>query len=423
MPLAKFKFIVSSSDSEQGYEAENLLVDGRTRTKWKGKAGAVNNCVVIQLDREHSITSVDIGNEFSALVEILVAKSCEQQPSFHTLVPSSSLMDPMESRSEKNGNRVRMFAEMDMIPAIYRQKWDLIKVLCSQPFNPNIPYGIAFVNIVVEEQHVGTSVETKNQLPKIVFKPKHEDGGDKMNEDGGDKMNEDGGDKMKAGDMFKQRHLYQTKEAEDMLSKQKNKNSEHKKRRSVSDDEDRKLKQTKENKLDQKRTENALSTKAVQDATPGPSTTLTEERDEAAESKKVVKRPVNAVNEKADAKHEETSTRTLKKGKITPSKPHETITSTTSKVPFNEVLTGVRFSLSGYQNPQRSQLRDKARQMGAIYEADWTPSCTHLICAFPNTPKWRQVGSSGIIVSEKWIEMCHQRKKRLPEKNFPVTLA
>lgn len=46
-------------------------------------AGAVNNCVVIQLDREHSITSVDIGNEFSALVEILVAKSCEQQPSFH----------------------------------------------------------------------------------------------------------------------------------------------------------------------------------------------------------------------------------------------------------------------------------------------------------------------------------------------------
>lgn len=64
---------------------------------------------------------------------------------------------------------------------------------------------------------------------------------------------------------------------------------------------------------------------------------LLQERDEAAESKKVVKRPVNAVNEKADAKHEETSTRTLKKGKITPSKPHETITSTTSKVPFNEV--------------------------------------------------------------------------------------
>uniref|UniRef100_A0A914RY47 DNA-repair protein Xrcc1 N-terminal domain-containing protein n=1 Tax=Parascaris equorum TaxID=6256 RepID=A0A914RY47_PAREQ len=39
MPLAKFKFIVSSSESEQGYEAENLLVNGRARTKWKGKAG------------------------------------------------------------------------------------------------------------------------------------------------------------------------------------------------------------------------------------------------------------------------------------------------------------------------------------------------------------------------------------------------
>uniref|UniRef100_A0A915ARE2 BRCT domain-containing protein n=1 Tax=Parascaris univalens TaxID=6257 RepID=A0A915ARE2_PARUN len=407
MPLAKFKFIVSSSESEQGYEAENLLVDGRARTKWKGKAGAVNNCVVIQLDREHSISSIDIGNEFSALVEILVAKSCEQQPSFHTLVPSSSLMDPMESRSEKNGNRVRMFAEMDMIPAISRQKWDLIKVLCSQPFNPNIPYGIAFINIVVEEQHAGTAVESKNQLPKIAFKAKHEDFGDKM----------------KAGDMFKQRHIYQTNETEDVFSKQKNKDPEHKKRRSVSDDEERKLKQTKENKLDRKRMENALTTKVVQDAIPTSSTTFTEERDEAAESKNDAKRAVDAVKEKADAKHEKTLARKLKKEKITPSKPHETTTSTTNEVPLNEVLTGVRFSLSGYQNPRRSQLRDKARQMGAIYEADWTPSCTHLICAFPNTPKWRQVGSRGIIVSEKWIEMCHQRKKRLPEKNFPVTLA
>lgn len=66
------------------------------------------------------------------------------------------------------------------------------------------------------------------------------------------------------------------KHGQHLFQKQKNKNPEHKKRRSVSDDEDRKLKQTKENKLDQKRTENALSTKAVQDATPGPSTTLTE---------------------------------------------------------------------------------------------------------------------------------------------------
>ncbi len=30
--------------------------------------------------------------------------------------------------------------------------------------------------------------------------------------------------------------------------------------------------------------------------------------------------------------------------------------------------------------------------MGAKYKGDWDWSCTHLICAFPNTPKFNQVG-------------------------------
>jgi hypothetical protein len=31
-------------------------------------------------------------------------------------------------------------------------------------------------------------------------------------------------------------------------------------------------------------------------------------------------------------------------------------------------------------------------EMGAKYKGDWDWSCTHLICAFPNTPKFNQVG-------------------------------
>ncbi|VDK68234.1 unnamed protein product, partial [Anisakis simplex] len=127
MPAAKFKFIVSSSDSLQGFEAENLLSDGRARTKWKGKAGVPMNSVILQMDREHLISSIDVGNESSALIEILVAKSCEYQPIYHTIVPSSSFMNPIESRSSKNCNRVRMFSSFDMIPAVSKQKWDLIK--------------------------------------------------------------------------------------------------------------------------------------------------------------------------------------------------------------------------------------------------------------------------------------------------------
>lgn len=59
------------------------------------------------------------------------------------------------------------------------------------------------------------------------------------------------------------------------------------------------------------------------------------------------------------------------------------------------------FCLSGYENPLRGAIREKALDMGADYRTDWTSDCTHLICAFPNTPKWRSVGKKGIVL--KWF--------------------
>lgn len=39
----------------------------------------------------------------------------------------------------------------------------------------------------------------------------------------------------------------------------------------------------------------------------------------------------------------------------------------------------VVFVLSGFVNPLRSDLRDKALKMGAKYKPDWDSSCTHLV--------------------------------------------
>lgn len=47
--------------------------------------------------------------------------------------------------------------------------------------------------------------------------------------------------------------------------------------------------------------------------------------------------------------------------------------------PFNKLFEGVVFSMSGYQNPIRGQIRDKAVQMGAKYRNDWDRNCTHLM--------------------------------------------
>nr|XP_043616961.1 DNA-repair protein XRCC1 [Erigeron canadensis]XP_043616962.1 DNA-repair protein XRCC1 [Erigeron canadensis] len=75
-------------------------------------------------------------------------------------------------------------------------------------------------------------------------------------------------------------------------------------------------------------------------------------------------------------------------------------------------LEGVVFALSGFVNPERSTLRSQALEMGAEYQADWNANCTLLVCAFQNTPKFRQVeADNGTIVSKGWITECYSQKQ------------
>jgi hypothetical protein len=65
---------------------------------------------------------------------------------------------------------------------------------------------------------------------------------------------------------------------------------------------------------------------------------------------------------------------------------------------------GVVFVLSGFVNPERGILRSRAMEMGAEFKPDWNSNCTLLVCAFPNTPKFRQVEAEcGTIVSKVFL--------------------
>lgn len=52
------------------------------------------------------------------------------------------------------------------------------------------------------------------------------------------------------------------------------------------------------------------------------------------------------------------------------------IISATSFFPWQD---GVVFVLSGFENPERGNLRDQALTMGAKYEPGWNNRCTHLM--------------------------------------------
>ena len=48
---------------------------------------------------------------------------------------ASSFMNPTESRTSQNPNRVRIFGSDQLSKAVAGQKWDRAKVVCTQQFN------------------------------------------------------------------------------------------------------------------------------------------------------------------------------------------------------------------------------------------------------------------------------------------------
>ena len=54
-------------------------------------------------------------------------------------------MSPVESKNSSNLNRVRMFGPEKLSKAVSDQKWDRVKVVCTQPFNKAKAYGLSFV--------------------------------------------------------------------------------------------------------------------------------------------------------------------------------------------------------------------------------------------------------------------------------------
>lgn len=73
---------------------------------------------------------------------------------------------------------------------------------------------------------------------------------------------------------------------------------------------------------------------------------------------------------------------------------------------------GVVFAISGLQNPERGHLRDNALEMGARYQSDWNSDCTLLVCAFADTPKFKQVKAAGGTIVSKVLNLLRSTDPR-----------
>ncbi|XP_012589111.1 PREDICTED: DNA repair protein XRCC1 isoform X2 [Condylura cristata] len=396
MPEIRLRHVVSCSSQDSTHCAGNLL-KADTYRKWRAaKAGEKTISVVLQLEKEEQIHSVDIGNDGAAFVEVLVGSSAggAGEQDYEVLLVTSSFMSPSESRSGLNPNRVRIFGPDKLVRAAAEKRWDRVKIVCSQPYSKDSPYGLSFVRFhsPPDKDEVEASPQKVTKLGQ--FRVKEED---------------EGASSLRPGALFFSR-INKTPAAT-----------------------------TSDPAGPSYAAATLQASSAASSASPTPKGVNSTSKESSKGKRKL---DINQEERKTSKPSARPSSPALKKPKMSA----PTRTPGTSPVPapargavpkkpqgegtkprgphagpqeLGKILQGVVVVLSGFQNPFRSELRDKALELGAKYRPDWTPDSTHLICAFANTPKYSQVlGLGGRIVCKEWVLDCHRMRRRLPSRRY-----
>lgn len=154
--------------------------------KWKCEdIGLESVYVVLKLEKSTKINGIDIGNENSAFVEVSVGRTGWPVDKFkvtisrtytdtvhiselkeffsnQTILVTSSFMTIIESRVSECPNRVRCFGKDALMPDVADEKWDLVKVTCTQGFKKHVQFGLSFIKIHTPDAVPASSVSASS---------------------------------------------------------------------------------------------------------------------------------------------------------------------------------------------------------------------------------------------------------------------
>lgn len=489
MPSLCIKHIISFSSENEKHRTENLLSLNPNKTWRCEKPGEKCAYVLLQLEKASSITGVDIGNDHSAFVEVLVSRTGGTNDTFEELLPMSSLMTPEESRNSTFTNRVRMFTTDKFTSEVQSKKWDQIKIVCTQPFNTHVNYGLAFVKINgKDEAPLNNSSHTPSTFIKNDTSNKVIIGRFKFREDSPDEailgtgslfarrkeLSQEDKTKLKLAAAIREASLLNSNKSKQKNTLNDSKSKGHgatlqekietlklnRNREALLYNEEDDCSNERLNKLlerdqnaklmeKERLAKEAQKMKLAKEAEKSKlsresqSTSFEPKKAKKNESQSYDSSPIDNKRFKKNENHtmatNNSSTKktntiigpSTSKGELE-NKPMKTSAHSSKALkndgaikqkkykPFNKLFENVVFVLSGFENPLRSNLRTRALEMGATYQPNWNDRCTHLICAFANTPKYQQVRGKGKIVKKNWIEDCHSQQKYIPWRRFSL---
>ncbi|KAF7261907.1 hypothetical protein EG68_00875, partial [Paragonimus skrjabini miyazakii] len=394
------------------FPASNLLKSS-SFSKWRGEKGGTKQEVIdFSFEEPVEVNRLDIGNNGSAFIEVLVRRAASAiDPT--VFLPCSSFMSPVEAKNETNLTRVRMFSSDQFLSAVSSQKWDVFRFVCTQPFNKTLPYGISFISFHTPspKNQAQTAPDNAPNFSTTSVALKNEDEDSLV---------------LRPGALFQASKAALRGEISTPVTAS----------RPLS--------------VAEKLVAARHSTSLGVSTTDAPTTSITTDAPASSALHVSVNRmdplrnvnPSNAGLKASKTTHSRSPRARGENSSLTPTgTPHVPNGSKSSssnpmlKASYpstspsqypqsspssSHPLSDVIFSLSGYQNPLRNEVRKKALDLGATFRQNWSTDCTHLICAFPNTPKFKEAKNKGIIVSDKWIQQCHLTKSKVNWRPYRV---
>lgn len=419
------------------YPAANLLQCNSENWKatWRcAKPGEMLAQVIFQLVEPSYITGVDIGNFQSCVV--IVTGSTSSEPDNWIVIVNHKFMTNDEAANNKFKDQVQLFTKRELNPDTLKIKFDRIKVTCMQSANLKVLFGLSYI-ILRSDPTVDLGLDVfgrfKLKQPHIMKTPM---------------------------EMMKEKILNKTEnkkmDYKDDLREQIKRNSMES--FAKCQEEPRPMKRPLLEKLEAGKAEEVFgkNDKTQPQDSQNKNKTPTKNNRNTKNEKIVVKTPfgdivplIDTNKNMIDATENSCKKRALSKLGDSPNGekkkqkcsncckysqdqlcktcqrlpvPSVTVENTTLKTnisvkpkKFKELFSDATFSLSGYVNPQRDEIRRKALNMGAKYIPDpntTNKKCTYLICAFKNTPKYQQFKNHTKIVSHVFIEECFNKKIR-----------
>ncbi|XP_076639865.1 DNA repair protein XRCC1 [Colletes latitarsis] len=452
--IIKLSNVISCSSEHPSYPVSNLLKH-HSSSSWRcAKPGEMLSTVIFQLAEPSCITGLDIGNYHSCVV--IVTASTSAEPDNWTPIVNHQFMTHEEAVNNKFRDQVQIFTKKDLNPETLKIKFDRVKVTCMQSANLKELFGLSFIVLKTEVVvDLGLDVfgrfklkqpeDNANKTPLSDFKEKYlkmtnakktdykSELLSKIKETGMNnfsKRQEENKEPTKRPLLEK----LEAGKAEEVFGPKKNSAS-------VSNSKNKDVKDT--SKLNDKQ---PVTRTPFGDVVPAPSPKANKKdikQENSRHSTNARKRSlspeessskenVNKKKQNCPQCQDEEDKVCKNCGRLPEPKPvlrpertakKKTVESQKPKKLFSKLFEDITFSLSGYVNPQRDEIRRKALQMGAKYIADPNTTnrkCTHLICAFKNTPKHQQLKGHSKIVTHAFIEDCFNEKTRFPWRRYAL---